>query len=225
MRLAGARWRTLVSAVRLGNREYRVVRPARPIAHAALSGSGYGAELSVDRATVADFAAAWWLAARSPRSLVYLPLRASGCSPDTGDQYGDRTLDLVLLHHSLGFPVSRWKQVRARLAAAGPHTVTLPPHPFPEFAPAEHWRRGHRGFHDHLRWAVAADTLFLIGSRHAYELAGAEVRALAEDLPARLAAAPTAHHCVEIGLGRWSHPHDRRNASLDLHIEYCVRHP
>lgn len=213
-----------MSAVRLGDRGYRVVRPARPIGHAALYASGYGAEMSVDRAAVLDFAAAWWLAARSPHSLVYLPLRASGCSCDT-DQYGDRKLDLVLLHHSLGFPASRWKQVRARLATADPHTVTLPPSTFPQFAPTEHARRGHRDFHDHLRWAVAADTLFVIGSRHAYELAGADVRALVEDVPARLAAAPGAHHCVEIGLGRRSTPNHRRNAWLDLHIEYCVRHP
>jgi hypothetical protein len=223
MRLAGREWRTLVSAVRVGVDGYRVIRPARPIPHASLVEGRLGAQLSVDKAATVDLAFAWWLAARSARSLVYLPLRSSPSSCAEG--YGDRRLDLVLLHHSLQFPVSRWKQVRARLSPAAPHTVTLPPRPFRSFDREDHLRRHHREFRDHLRWAVAADTLFLVGSRRAYDLQGDDIRGLAEDCPAHLAASPDTHCCAEIELGRFSAPFpDRRNPLAQLHVECCNRH-
>lgn len=222
MRLAGREWRTSVSAVRLGPNSYRVIRPARPIAHASLYEDQLGMQLSVDKAATVDLAFAWWLAARSPRAIVYLPLRASRSS--CGEEYGGRKLDLVLLHHSLQFPVSRWKSVRARLTPAASHKVTLPPQPFRTFSRDEHRRWYHGDFHDLLRWTVAADTLFLVGSRHAYELQGDTVRELAEDSPARLATKPDRHCCVEITLGRWRTARDRRNPIADLHVECCARH-
>lgn len=223
MRLAGKQWRTLVSAVRLGGDGYRVIRPARPIAHAALHEDWWGARLSVDRAATVDLAFAWWLAARSPRSLVYLPLRSSPAS--CGGECGGRKLDLVLLHHSLQFPVSRWKQVRARLSRSAVHKVTLGPEAFRAFDEEEHVRWNHRGFQDHLRWSVAADTLFVVGSRRAYELEGDAVRELAEDYRARLAESPDHHYCAEIGLGRRKLSNaDTRNPWSTLHVECCNRH-
>ncbi|KAA2257534.1 hypothetical protein F0L68_24870 [Solihabitans fulvus] len=223
MRLDGREWPTLIDTVRLGGDSYRVIRPARPIGHASLYEGRLGAQLSVDKAATVDLAFAWWLVARSRHSLVYLPLRSSGSS--CGAEYGGRRLDLVLLHHSLRFPVSRWRQVRARLSPSVAHTVTLPPQAFRTADREEHVRRFHREFHDHLRWAVAADTLFLIGSRLAYELEGDQVRALAEDCPAHLAASPTAHCCAEIELGRFRPPTpDRRNSLAQLHVECCNRH-
>ncbi len=221
MRLAGREWRTSVSTVRLGGDSYRVVRPARPIAHMALHDGRLGAQLSVDKAATVELAAAWWLAARSPHSLVYLPLRTSAAT--CGAEYGGRPLDLVLLHHSLRFPVSRWKQVRARLTPSSAHKVTLPARAFPEFGREDHARTHHQGFRDHLDWAVAADTLFVIGSRHVYELQADEVRGLAEDCPAHLATTPDTHCCAEIGLGRWT-PHNARNSWAELHVECCTRH-
>ncbi|WP_158844023.1 hypothetical protein [Saccharothrix deserti] len=222
MRLEGREWRTLVSTVRLGGNDYRVIRPARPIAHASLYEGRLGAQLSVDKAATVDLAFAWWLAARSPRSLVHLPLRSSDSS--CGECHGDRKLDLVLLHHSLGFPVSRWRQVRARLSTPVPHKVKLPPRAFPTFDREAHARWTHRDFRDHLRWDIAADTLFLVGSRHAYELEGNQVRALAEECPADLATFPDRHCCAEIGMGRPRTPPDRRNPYADLHVECCNRH-
>jgi hypothetical protein len=223
VRLAGREWRVLVNAVRLGGDSYRVIRPARPIAHASLYEGRLGAQLSVDKAATVDLAFAWWLAARSPRSLVYLPLRSSGSS--CGEEYSDQRLDLVLLHHSLQFPVSRWKGVRARLSPSAIHKVTLPPKAFRRFDREEHVRCFHREFQDHLRWTVAADTLFLVGSRHAYELQGDGVRALAEDCPAHLATSPDTHCCAEIEMGRCkaSVP-DIRNPLSQLHVECCNRH-
>ena len=203
MRLAGVRWRATVGTARLDGVGYRVVRPLRPLRNAALQEHRFGAELAIGKAEAVDLAVAWWLAARSPHSLIHLPLRAGG------------RLDLVLLHHSLGFRVSSWKRLRSRLSPPAMSTVTLPPRPVPAFGRADHERLHHEDFRDHLRYAFAADTLFLIGSRRAYELAAENVRALAEDGPAHLVAGT--HCCAEIGLGPWK-PHHRRNPSAMLHV-------
>ncbi|WP_410603531.1 hypothetical protein [Amycolatopsis sp. lyj-90] len=197
MKLDGYRWRTLISQVRLGKDEYRVIRPARPISHGSLSESWLGAELDVDEVAARELAAAWWLAARSPRSLVHLPYRASrtACEQDCGSP----ALDLVLLHHSLQFPLSRWKSVRARLGAGVPHTVKLPPDAFPVFGREE--RLGYRGDPNQLRPDIAADTLFLVGSRHAFEVESDNVRDVAENGPTRIDEASGRHYCAEVGLG------------------------
>jgi len=100
-----------------------VIRPAKPIAHAPLHEGCHGVPLTVDKAAALTPAMAWELAARSPRTMVYLPLRHNDrrCIPrGDGDE---RLLDLVLLHHSLGFPASRWKEVRAKLGAGRPRAV------------------------------------------------------------------------------------------------------
>src|SRR5688572_11712853 len=119
MKLEGERWRTLVSTVRLGRDEYRVVQPARPLSHAPLYEGYLGVEASVDKASARAIAMAWGFAMRSPRTLVYLPVRQS----DREGRWSDGpVLDLVLVHHSLGFRLSKWKQVRAKLKGR-PHTV------------------------------------------------------------------------------------------------------
>ena len=176
----------------------------------------------MSQALATDLAIAWWQAARSPRSLVHLLLRSTG-SP-CGEGWAGPRLDLVLLHHSLQFPVSRWKQVRARVKTAVPHKVVLPGEPFRPVDPEEHRVWLHREFRDHLRWAIAADTLFLIGSRRAYELAAESVRALAEDSSAHLAEWPGVHHCIEIGIGKLTwYPQDR-NPHATLHVECRADH-
>ncbi|MFI6306987.1 hypothetical protein ACIBCH_34320 [Amycolatopsis thailandensis] len=197
MKLDGHHWRTRISQVRLGRDTYRVVRAAQPGSHGSLIESRLGADLDVDEVSARELAAAWWLAARSPRSLVYLPYRASRTACEQSDAGPD--LDLVLLHHSLQFPLSRWKSVRGRLGAGSPHTVKLPPDAFPVFPPEEH--RGYRGDRNQLRPSIAADTLFLVGSRRAFELESDQLRDLAEDGPARIGEAWGRHYCAEIGLG------------------------
>ncbi|WP_026316604.1 hypothetical protein [Actinokineospora enzanensis] len=223
MKLDGREWRMLVSSVRLGDERYRVIRPERPIPHASLYDGRLGAELAVDKDGALDIAFAWWLAARSPRSLVYLPLR-SGKST-CGEEYGGRKLDLVLLHHTLQFRASRWKQVRSRLSPAAIHKMTLPPRPFRPFDLDAHVRPHQDDFRDHLRWSLAADTLFLIGSRQAYERQGDALRTLAEDCPTHLAENPETHCCAEIDLGRINvRPVDHRNPPSMLHVVRCHRH-
>ena len=101
MKLAGQRWRTLVSTVALGGKSYRVLRPAFPKAHAPLyDGAGRGAaQIVVDKAAAFEIACAWWLAARSPNSLIHLPLRhATG---ECGSWSEGPPSDLVLMHHSM----------------------------------------------------------------------------------------------------------------------------
>jgi hypothetical protein len=217
VRLEGREWRVLVDEVRLGAERFRVVRAAK-VGHLALHEGRLGAQMSVDKRGTVDLAIAWWLAARSPRSLVYLPLRSSAA--DCGVEYGGRKLDLVLVHRSLGFRASHWKEVRGRLGAGRVQKVTMPAEAFPEFDP-EVYR--HRRDRDRLRWAIAADTLFIVGSRPVFELEGEQLRVLAEDCPAHLAEAPDTHCCAEIYLGRWNGT-DRRNPWSQLHVECCNRH-
>lgn len=122
-----------VNEVRLGPDTFRVMHPAKPIAHGPLYETWSGTEMLVSRAGAVDLAVAWWLAARSPRTLVYLPLRSSGCqvAPD----YLERKLDLVLMHHSLGFRAARWKDVRARLTPTGLQKVTAAEEAVPRLRP------------------------------------------------------------------------------------------
>lgn len=218
MRLEGREWRTLVSTVRLGATAYRVIRPERPPAHAVLNDDLAGQQLSADRSATVDLAIAWWLAARSPRSLVWLPLRTAAA--DCGSAPESRRLDLVLLHHSLGFRVSAWKQVRSRIAEPKVHKVTMPAGALPSPDRRSFERRDHDDFRDRLSRSIAADTLFVIGSRLAFDLEGWKLRELAEESPARLAERPEAHCCAEIGLGRY----DRPATYSELHIECCNRH-
>jgi hypothetical protein len=217
-RLAEREWPVLVSTVALGGKRYRVVRPARPPAFAGLREGRLGAQFCVDKNSAAMFAMAWGLAARSPHTIVYLPLRASAAA-DPCD-WG-RPLDLVLLHHSLAFPPSRWKDVRARLGAGSPHNVTLPTGTWPSRPAADHHRMWHHGYRDHLRWSVAADTLVLTGSREAYELRAEQVRELAEDGPAHRAQEPETHCCTEIPMGAWPRYPRRRHDYAELHVQYC----
>lgn len=217
MRLGGREWRTVVGTARLGAASYRVIRPERPPVHAVLHEDRAGLQLSVDKAASVDLTIAWWLAARSPRSLVWFPLRAG--PSDCGASPGSRRLDLVLLHHSLGFRVAEWKRVRSRFAEPKAHKVTLPAGALPSEEAGFADVRFHRGFRDHLGWKTAADTLFVVGSRIAFEHAGSYVRELVEEAPAFLAGKPEAHCCAEIGMGRYG-----SRSYAELHIECCNRH-
>lgn len=132
MRLEGYEWRTAISTVRLGGQEVRVVRAAKAPRHGWLAEAYTGWELLADRSTAADLAAAWWLAARSPRTVVWLPLRQSPTA--CHEQTTHRRLDLVLMHHRLGLAPSQWPGIRARLGPGRPHKVTLPAKAFREFS-------------------------------------------------------------------------------------------
>jgi len=74
-RLGGHEWPVMVSTVHLGRHRYRVMRPARPPGFAGLYEGPLGAQFCLDKETATLFALAWGLAARSPHTMVYLPLR------------------------------------------------------------------------------------------------------------------------------------------------------
>ncbi|MEU8265389.1 hypothetical protein AB0C02_32920 [Micromonospora sp. NPDC048999] len=215
--MGGRKWPVVVSTVQLGCHQYRVVRPAKSPRFAGLYEASFGAQFCLDKETAVMFAQAWGLAARSPYTIVYLPLRRAE-SPT--HHVWERPLDLVLLHHRLAFPPSRWKQVRSRLGTGRPHTVVLPGHAWPSRPIADHRKTWHQEFRDHLRWDIAADTLVLTGSREAFELQADQVRALAEECPADCAHDPATHCCAEIGMGRNRRYTERRRPYAELHAEY-----
>jgi hypothetical protein len=209
MRLEGERWRTLVSTVRLGRDEYRVVRPARPLRHAPLYEGYMGVEACVDKDAARTIAMAWAFARRSPRTLVYLPLKQTGteCARSDGP-----FLDLVLLHHSLGFRLSQWKDVRARLRGGRPHTVVCQ-----GFGREPDYKRVHdRENRDVLRGDVVAETVFVVGSAPAFHVGGQQLRELVEDGPRYMHEGPGGHCCAEIA-------EDRRHWEW-LHVMYCDEH-
>ncbi|SFR13340.1 hypothetical protein SAMN04488564_103997 [Lentzea waywayandensis] len=205
MRLEGERWRTLVSTVRLGRDEYRVVRPARPLRHAPLYEGYMGVETCVDKAAALDIAMAWAFAMRSPRTVVYLPLRQSDreCRSSDGP-----ALDLVLLHRSLGFRLSKWRDVRAKLRGGRPHTVVC--RGMPQERPVPRWSQ------EMLRGAIVEGTVFVVGSRSTFQAGGQAFRQLIEDCPRHMHEAPGTHCCAEITAKdqHWNW----------LHVVYCDQH-
>lgn len=194
--------------VRAGRDEYRVVSAAPGEGRAVLYGDGDGdaggweLRLYADRAGARDLAAAWALAARSPRSLVHLPLRA-GTAPEGLTEEGAVRMDLVLLHHSLAFPASRWKEVRARLGSGGvQHTMDVPESDFPAEDEIDFGSHHFAGWRDGLHFAGAARTLFLTGSAEAFRWSGAWVRSLETEAAAELARWPNrSHYCVTLSHG------------------------
>ncbi|MDX8048307.1 hypothetical protein SK571_02825 [Lentzea sp. BCCO 10_0798] len=205
MKLEGERWRTIVSTVRLGRDEYRVVQPSRPLRHAPLYEGYMGVEACVTKSSALDITMAWAFAMRSPRTLVYLPLRQSDCECRSAD---GPALDLVLLHHSLAFRLSKWTDVRAKLRGGRPHTVVC--RGVPEERPAPRWDR------EMLRGEVVGSTVFVVGSRSTFQAGGQAFRQLVEDCPRHMHEAPGTHCCAEVTAKdrHWNW----------LHVVYCDEH-
>ncbi|MER6913521.1 hypothetical protein ABT354_17785 [Streptomyces sp. NPDC000594] len=214
------RHRMRIHRVRLGADTYRVVRPDRPAAGAHLHEREV-AELYADGEAAHQLAVAWALAARSPRSLIHLPMRGNAAPPGLPLAPGESAepLDLVLVHHRLGFPPSRWKAVRARLGAGVPHTVRLPPGDLPPTDAEPEPRLYDREFRDHLGFARAAGTVFVIGSATAFRRTGAAIRELttAERTPG---ADGPVHLCAELDAAPHRLRRTRRGETTTLHIQY-----
>ncbi len=113
----GLRAKVVVQRVRLGSDEYRVIRPARArnVALYADRGNDYG--LYVDRTDGRQLGTLLMLAARSPRSLVYLPLRSNPGVPGIGLP-DEQPLDLVLAPRARQFRPAHWKRLRTRVTTA-----------------------------------------------------------------------------------------------------------
>ncbi|WP_306367884.1 hypothetical protein [Nocardiopsis sp. CC223A] len=129
----------------------------------------------VDRTGAERLVGLWALAARSPRSIVHLPVRSAPV-PDASWGPAWDTLDLLLVHHSLRFPASAWKDLRAGLDTGRPHTAVLPADTLPEWEGGHADRSRYREYRDHLRCAVTARTLVLTGSPTGFAVTGSELR-------------------------------------------------
>ncbi|MFD0151115.1 hypothetical protein ACWGQ4_02500 [Streptomyces sp. NPDC055721] len=105
--------------------KFKVIRPARPLVHAVLIDHVRYLDTYLDQDTVQRIGGPWKLAASSHPSLVHLPMRGNRGPSHELPEEGTPQLDLVLLHHSLQFAPSRWKDIRRRLGPGRRQTVTL----------------------------------------------------------------------------------------------------
>lgn len=196
--------------------EFRVIRPAQPLTRAALTDCDRYLAAYLDQHAARTIAGLWLLAARSPRSLIHLPIRTN--NPPAHDTTG-RRLDLVLLHHSLQFAPARWKQLRHRLGPGRPHTATLPEADHLDDLVIDHAARHHRDnrdlFHQHLH----AETLFMTGSARVFRETADRFLDIARNGPDFVPGYPHhQHYCTEL------HTADGvLGNARELHIEYCDR--
>ncbi|MFF4431160.1 hypothetical protein ACFYZ4_18550 [Streptomyces sp. NPDC001513] len=195
-----------VHQARLGPQEFQVVRPALPPRRALLLDEGPYLNAYVDQEAARLLAGLWSLAATSPRSLIHVPLRPAGAgSPEPGS----RPLDLVLLHHSLQFAPSRWKELRGRLGPGRRRSVSAPAsEPEIDYEALRHAENRDR-FHQHLH----AETLFMTGSAKVFRETAGHFREVARHGPAHVRDATRhGHYCARLHCG------DTR--TREIHIEY-----
>jgi hypothetical protein len=206
---------TSVSHVRYNVGELRIVKVERPPKRIVAQTSHDYYDVHADRHGAVCLAAAWALAKRSPRSLIHLPIRSN--RPPSDIASSSPTLDLVLVHASAQFRVSDWKSVRSRSRGGATHRFELGTvrQELPSLDEADFESTTNRDYPHHLRYATAAETLFVIGSAAAFEREGALLREFVErfDEPA-----VQRHHCVELWPTRWRPGQKRRIGPDGLHI-------
>ncbi|MEU8763843.1 hypothetical protein [Streptomyces sp. NPDC048659] len=208
----------VVHQARLGTAEFRVIRPARPLRHALLTDQDRYLDLRVDEAAARTVAGLWLLAARSPRSLVHLPLRTA--RPEAQAPDAERGLDLVLLHHSLQFAPARWKRLRAGLGPGRPQTADLPEASRDaDTEPVDYTARHHRENRDLFQEHLHAETLFMTGSAKLFRATARLFLDVAHEGPAHPAHLADRHYCASL----------HSNAGVlgnarELHVEYQPHH-
>lgn len=222
------RVKIVIQRVRVGATEYRVIRPAKPLANVALFDSGSHHYINVDREDGRRIGALWLLAARSPRSLVYLPIRATPSSPSVElhwDNSQDRPLDLVLVHHSLQFPPSRWKEVRTRISVPKAprelRTASVPDTDLPTDDEIDYRALNYRDNRDVLLQRVYAETLILTGSAAAFRQPARHFFAVAKEGPPAAATSlylPRGCNYHVCRLFYW--PHLDPGDGQEIHVEY-----
>ncbi|WP_329399856.1 hypothetical protein OHA45_34460 [Streptomyces lydicus] len=214
--------------VRLGGQEYRVISPAKPLKNGALYKTRSSYDMFVDRADGRRIGALWLLAARSPRSLVYLPTRTAAMELGIDFDREEKPLDLVLAHQAVQFRPSLWKKLRARITAGNAprevRTASVPERDLPAetreinyVAPSD---PAHRNLlHQH----VFAETLFLTGSTTAFREAAPHIFAVTKEGPPAAATqlyisgGCNYHVCRSIYL----RPDLRAHNGEQFHVEFC----
>ncbi|MFG3253686.1 hypothetical protein [Streptomyces sp. NPDC048172] len=213
--------RVTVHRARLGADEYRVVRPYRPAPRLAVRAGPDFVSVYADREGAAQLLALWALAARSARSLIHLPVRGNPPPDDPAVAEEPDAMDLVLVHHSLQFPTGSWKRLRSRLGPGALRTSATPDDDFPAEAELDFARRDFREYRDHLGFAVAAHTFFVVGSARAFRQHAAELRGLLAEAPSYLHHHPHGHFCLEFTSGPWAAPRNRPRVPGLLHVQFC----
>ncbi|HUQ60504.1 hypothetical protein [Lentzea sp.] len=102
--------------------------------------------------------------------------------------------------------------MRAKLQGGRPHTVVC--QGFSKEPDYERLR--HKENRDLLRGDVVADTVFVVGSRPAFEVEGQASQQLVEECPRHMHEIPGTHCCAEIteDLRHWNR----------MHVFYCDEH-
>lgn len=207
----------VVHRSRLGADEFRVIRPAQPLTRAVLIDHDRHLDAYLDQDAARRIAGLWMLAARSPRSLIHLPIRANRPpAREVPDDVGFQ-LDLVLLHHSLQFAPSRWKQVRGHLGPGQPQTVSLPESEPDDSATTDYAARHHRENCDLFRQHVHAETLFMTGSAKVFRETARHFLDVALKGPGYTPVHPNyPHFCTQF------HANDGTlGDAREIHVEYC----
>lgn len=187
------RLKVAVQHGRLGGTAFRVIRPAKPLKHGALYKFEHRYEMYADRADGRRIGTLMLLAARSPRSLIYLPMRTTPTVPGSGVGWDDeKRLDLVLAHRAVQFRPSRWKQLRGRINAGNAprelRTANIPARDLPAGHGLKTSVRSDPKHSNLLHQAVYAETLFLTGGTTAFREAAQKIFAVTKDGPPHHAA-------------------------------------
>ncbi|MFE1771902.1 hypothetical protein [Streptomyces sp. NPDC059008] len=225
----GLRVKIAVQRVRLGSEEFRVIRPATPLHNGALYETDHRYEMYVDRVDGRRIGTLWLLAARSPRSLIHLPMRATPTVPGIGWR-DEKPLDLVLAHRSLQFRPSRWKRLRERITAGNAprelRTAGVPESDVLSDQEVDDARLGGQRDRDLLRPHVHAETLFLTGTTRAFRESARHVFAVTKEGPPAAATelyipGPGCNYHLCRGLYTWKNPqaHDREH----IHVVFSPR--
>lgn len=217
-----------VQKVRLGGTEYRVIRPAGPLKNGALYKAHGHYQMYVDRTDGRRIGTLWLLAARSPRSLVYLPMRTAP-TVGAGEEDG-QPLDLVLAPRTVQLRPSRWKRIREHLNTGNTvrelRTASVPERDLPDLdadciipdSPKE-------ANQFLLRKDIYAETLLLTGGTAAFREGAKEIFAVTKHGPPEAATelyipgACNYHVCRPIY--DWGLDTPKMRNWEQLHVEFC----
>ncbi|ADI09907.1 hypothetical protein SBI_06787 [Streptomyces bingchenggensis BCW-1] len=223
------RVKIIVQKVRLAGTEYRVIRPAGPLRNGALYKTHSHYEMYVDRPDGRRIGALWLLAARSPRSLVYLPMRTAPTAPGVGWE-DEQPLDLVLAPRTVQLRPSRWKRIRERLNVGNAprelRTASVPERDLPGLKADCIIPDNPKAANDFLlRKDVYAETLLLTGGTAAFREGAKEIFAVTKDGPPHAATeyhlpgSCNYHVCRPIY--DWDLDTPKMRNWEQLHVEFC----
>lgn len=156
-----------IHTARLGVREFRVIRPAGAPLRASLRFGGDNHMVFASSGAAMRIAAFWEIAARSPHTLVHVPLRGDGTAPQGWHEIvtAGSGLDLLLTPRQMQFAGHEWKRLRSRLGRGRSATFALPPGAIDSEDKRAFTKLWDRESTRKLDLAVHAETLVVTGDR------------------------------------------------------------